>query len=810
MDRLVATTVIAIMAMGIQLSMAMPPDQIKPKIVPAAELFSLGDVRLLDGPFRDAQETDRDYLMQLDPDRLLAWFRKEAGLKPKGEVYPGWESRGLAGHTLGHYLSALAHMWQATGDQRLKSRVDYIVSELAICQDKNGGGYVGAIPDGQKLFAAVSAGAATPGDAFNLHGMWSPWYTQHKIFAGLIDAYSLCENKQALDVVVGFADWCDHTVSHFDETQMQNMLKVEHGGMAESLARIYAITGQSRYLTLAEKFRHHAVFDPIAAGRDSLDRIHANTQIPKFIGYELIYQLTGDESWKKAAQNFWTFVVHDRSFSLGGNSTREHFFPVSDFHAQVLEFQGPETCNTYNILKLSEQLFSDKPSAEIADFYERGLYNHVLAALLPHQPGAFTYFTTMRPGGFRGYSKPFDDFWCCVGTGMENPARFGEFIYAHSNDKLLVNLFIPSELKWNDVTVRQETQFPEESQTRLTVALASPKTFTLAVRYPNWVAPGALRISINGQPSNVAAQPGSYVSITREWRNGDQMVVDFPMAIHVELLPHSSEYASIFYGPILLAGALGKDGMQDADFRAQVVDPAKGLPLYKVPVITADARDIPPHVRPVPGKAMQFKLSDIVLPGEMTLLPFYALHQQRYEVYWQLMSQEQYAMRREVQRKKDEEQELLMSLMVDQVSPGEQQPEVDHGLQSEKSQTGTFRNRGWRDARDGGSFSYTFKVSPDEPMVLRCTYWGGDKGAREFDISVDGTTVATQRLNDIGRDDFVNVDYPLATALTRGKNKVIVQFQAHPISIAGGVFQVMVLKSNTSSTRPTSLGPKQP
>ena len=417
MDAKVATILAATFAAVTGAAGAAAAAAVEPAVPARAELFPLSAVQLLDGPFRQAMETDRAYLLRLDPDRLLHNFRVTAGLPSAAKPYGGWEEPRceLRGHIVGHYLSACSLMYAATGDRRLKERVDALVGELARCQEalpKQGShqGYLSAFPE--EFFDRLDAGKP----------VWAPYYTLHKIMAGLLDSNRYCGNAQALDVLNGMADWLDFRVGRLSHEQMQKVLEVEHGGMAESLAELYARTGEPRRLQLAKSFRHDAVFLPAAHGSDALTGLHANTQIPKFIGYQRLYELTGEREYGAAARDFWTFVARDRSFVIGGDSTHEHFFPVETFPDQVKTVVGPETCNTYNMLKLTAALFRAKPDGALMDFYERALYNHILASEHPGD-GGFVYYTSMRPGSYRSYSHDFTDFWCCVGTGMENHAR---------------------------------------------------------------------------------------------------------------------------------------------------------------------------------------------------------------------------------------------------------------------------------------------------------------------------------------------------------------------------------------------------
>ncbi len=624
-------TLVALATPGPALAAPNPPPASAP-VASRAEFFDLGQVRLSPGPFLTAQETDEAYLLKLEPDRFLAWFRREAGLTPKARVYGGWESVGVAGHAGSHYLSALAQMYAATGNPEFKRRADYMVSELALCQQANGRGYLAAIPNGKKIFAEIKAGQInTPG---NLNGGWVPWYTLHKEFAGLLDAYQYCHNDQALDVARKLGNWVGDEIGGLSHDQMQHMLEIEHGGMTEALANLYGYTRDSKYLALAERFRHDQVFLPLARNDDMLTGLHANTQIPKFIGYERVYELTGDAEWHAAADNFWNTVTGNRAWVIGGNSENEHFFAPAAFEAQMNDTVGPESCNSYNMLKLTEHLFAAHPDARAMDYYERTLYNHILATVRPHQDG-FVYYTSMSPGSYRSYSTDFNDFWCCVGTGMENHARYGKAIYAHEGDgKLLVNLFIASTLDWPQAGLKleQKTTFPEEQGSTLVFHAAVPRPLEIDVRYPGWVAPGALQLSVNGQPQVVAAHSGQYAAISRTWREGDTLRIETPMTLHLEMLPHSTDYVAILDGPLVLAGKLGLEGLTDRDFVNQRMDAAKRLP--QPPVITRPLDEIAAHLKPVDGQPLTFQSEDLIHPRDVRFVPFYKLYNERYTVYW--------------------------------------------------------------------------------------------------------------------------------------------------------------------------------
>jgi DUF1680 family protein len=762
---------------------------------PLAQLFDLSQVRLLDGPFKTAQETDAAYLLKLVPDRLLSWFRKESGLAPKGEVYGGWESAGVAGHTLGHYLSAISQMYAATGDPEMLRRANYIVAELDTCQKANGDGYVAAIPNGKTIFAQIKRGDIRTDDGLN--GGWVPWYTLHKELAGLLDAYHFCHNAQALAVATRLADWIGDEISGLNHEQMQKMLTVEQGGIAEALANLYGITHQPRYLALAERFCDDRVFIPLSQGKDVLTGLHANTQIPKFIGYQRVYELTGDSTWHAASLNFWNAVSHNRSWVIGANSAHEYFFPPDRFEALMTDTVGPESCNSYNMLKLTEHIFEYQPDASVMDFYERALFNHILATIRPHQDG-FVYYTSLSPGSYRTYSTDFNDFWCCVGTGMENHARYGKAIYAHEgNDKLLVNLFIASTLDWPEAGVRieQQTAFPEQADSQLIFHLASPKTLEVDVRYPNWVSPGAMKISVNGEAQPIAAQPDQFAAIARQWKDGDIMKIETPMTLHTEMLPHSQDYVALLYGPIVLAGKLGAQGMKPDDFTSQFMELTHRIRPTDLPVIVRPISQITAHLKPVDGQPLTFASDDLLKPNDVELVPFYKLYNERYSVYWHLMTPAAWGVLLKAESARETERQHIIASTIDQVQPQDPQSEQAHHFEGEDTRNGVFARVGWRDAPADGWFSYTLNVAKNNaPTQLACEYWGSDGGARTFDIQIDGTTIATETLAAKRPGDFYYSTYPIPQALTADKQTVTVRFKAKSGSIAGGVFDCRTVK----------------
>jgi uncharacterized protein len=609
-------------------SVAAPIEKISPVITLKAEPFPLEDVHLLDGPFRDAMLRDKTYLLSLDADRLLHNFRVTAGLPSSAQPLGGWEAPSceLRGHCVGHYLSACALLYASTGDVELKKRTDYLVAELAKCQEAMPAqgfnkGFLSAYPE--SLFDRVD----------RAQKVWAPYYTLHKIMAGLLDARQYCGNTQALDVLSRMADWQKFRVDQISTEQMQRALGTEHGGMNEVLANLYAVTGNPDHLKLAQAFNHEAVFAPLAAGNDKLNGLHANTQIPKITGAAREYELTGDKRLRDIAEFFWQRVALNRSYVIGGHSDREHFFPTNDF-SKHLSPETAETCNTYNMLKLTRHLFEWEPSAKLMDFYERGLYNQILASQDPDS-GMMTYFLPLQAGRFKTYSTPLQSFWCCVGTGMENHAKYGDTIYFHGTDALYVNLFIPSELHWTEkgVTVRQETKFPEQETTTLTFDCVSPAKFALAIRCPEWAE--GMTVRVNGRKQNMTSRPGSYLTIDRTWRKNDKVEVRLPMRLHLETLPGDAGNIAFLYGPVVLAGRLGFEGLPPNGQQARdQLDFAK-LPVPAAPALPGGPNRALAGTKPVKGRPLTFELK--TTDGrKLFLSPFYQLHHERYAVYWKI------------------------------------------------------------------------------------------------------------------------------------------------------------------------------
>jgi DUF1680 family protein len=597
---------------------------------PAARYFPLSQVRLGPGPFRDAQQRDAEYLLRLEPDRMLHNFRVNAGLQPKAPVYGGWESVEpwieirCHGHTLGHYLGAVACMYESTGDERFAQRVDYIVSDLAECQSKTGG-WLTAFPDGVTPLRNSLAGKPFAG---------VPWYTTHKVMAGLRDAWWHRGSAAARDVLVQFAEWIRAASADVSDARLQTMLDREHGGMNEVLADVAAITRDARYYELARRFSHHALLDPLAAGRDTLDGLHANTQIPKVIGFARIAETGPSPSYRDAARFFWETVTRTRSYATGGHGDNEHFFPRDEFAKRLGSGKTMETCCTHNMLRLTRALYASRDAREYMDYFERALFNGILASQDP-ETGMNTYFQSTRPGYVRLYHTPFDSFWCCTGSGLENHARYGETIYARYHDALTVNLFIASTLDWRErgIHVTQETRFPDSDSTRLTFALDRPQNVELFIRQPAWCE--GLEIHVNGRRDRGAVD-GGYRRLKRRFRSGDVIEVRAPMTLRVETLPGEPGVGALLFGPIALAARLGTAGLVPG---AQLIvnERESGNMLDErvaIPRWTRPLAELPASLVRTDQDSLRFRAAGFADGVAVELIPFFRIAHERYNLYW--------------------------------------------------------------------------------------------------------------------------------------------------------------------------------
>ncbi|MCX6345720.1 MAG: glycoside hydrolase family 127 protein [Armatimonadetes bacterium] len=741
------------------------------KVQPKLKPFELTQVRILDGLFKHALEANAKWLLDLEADRLLSRFREFAGLEPKGEIYGGWESGGLSGHSLGHYLTACSLMYQATGDQRFLDKVNYIVSELEEVQQANGGCFISGLQDCKRIFGEIAEGKVKSA-GFDLNGGWAPWYTQHKLFNGLRDAYLYCGNEKAKTVLAKLGDWAIGVTKNLTDELWQEMMRCEYGGMNEAMADVYAITGEEKYLNLAKRFFDNIVLDPLTRREDNLTGLHGNTQIPKLIGLQRIYELTGDDRFHTAADFFWKTVVNERSYVIGGNTEGEYFHQ-KDRLSERLSDRTCETCNTYNMLKLTKQLFVHDPMAEMADYYERALVNHILASQNP-EDGMTTYMMPLRSGCAKGFSDPYNSFWCCTGTSMENHAKYGEYIYFNDGgETLFVNLFIASELNWCEkgVKIIQQTKFPEESSTKLTISCANPTNLTVKIRHPYWVEQG-FEILVNGEAVHLHSHPGTYAEITREWKDGDVVEVKLPMTLRTEGFADNSNRVALMYGPVVLCA--------ETDYDAETR------------IIVSEFDKITSGLTPIAGKTLEFAGSDNMfrtVSGEKiatAFKPLYAEYKKGFAVYWDAFNESAWDDIKEKYKAELDKIKSLENRTTDFIQLGEMQPERDHNLEAVRSGAGIFVNRKFRRADPRGWFSFDMKVDPEKQVELLSVYSGTE--ACNFEIYVDDKLLVEQKLGDNNPGDFIDIATAIPLELTKGKETVKIKFMPGQGSYVGRVF----------------------
>jgi DUF1680 family protein len=657
--------------------------------------FSPGTVKLSDGVFKNAQDVDLKYILALSPDKLLAPYLIDAGLPVKEERYGNWESSGLDGHIGGHYLSALAMMYASSGEKELKQRLDYMVSQLALCQTKNADGYVGGIPNGKVFWGRIKSGDID-GSSFGLNNTWVPLYNIHKLYAGLYDAYFFGENKEALTVLIGLSDWMIDLFKNLSDEQTEQVLKTEHGGLNESFLDVYLATKEKKYLDFAERLSQKAFLNPLLAKEDKLTGLHANTQIPKVVGFERVAQVTHNKPWHQASVFFWDNVANHRSVAFGGNSYREHFHELDRFDKMLETNQGPETCNSYNMLKLSKALYLSTGETKYLDFYEKTMFNHILSSQHPEK-GGFVYFTPIRPNHYRVYSQPETSMWCCVGTGLENHAKYGELIYTHHRNQLTINFLVSSKVDWNGLTLSQTTNFPYENKAVFKVETKSNVKGTFRFRIPAWMKSPAL--TLNGKRLKASVADG-FVTISRNWKNSDEIILAFSAGVTQEVLPSHPQWTAFKYGPIVLAQETSKEQMQGLfadDSRMGHETRGKMFPLSSGHVFVSNQKDISQKIKK--GDNLTFTVDDI------TLKPFFAIHESRYQMYFQVLTDSEY---KDFQKNIAAESAFEESI-VDKIDLGEQQPEADHGYKGEKSNSGYDHGSFWRNTAGYISYEMTNK-----------------------------------------------------------------------------------------------------
>lgn len=768
-----ATTAAAVAAV-------MPPFQharATAAVRPNAEPFPLAQVRLGLSIYAASLEKNLAYLHKLEPDRLLHNYRVHAGLKPKAPIYGGWESESIAGHTLGHYLTACSLMHAQTGDVECKKRVAYIVDELAICQSMAKDGYLaaflrrnaGKMENGKAAFEEARRGDIRATN-FDLNGAWSPLYNWHKLIAGLIDADRHCGVKRAIPIAERLGGYIEGIFAALDDAQTQRLLACEYGGINEAFAELYARTGKKRWLALAERIYDRKVLDPLAERRDSLRHLHANTQVPKLVGLARLHELTGNPRHAVAASFFWETVTKHYTYVIGGNSDRE-YFQKPDSISKFITEQTCESCNTYNMLKLTRHLYAWKPDAAYFDYYERAHLNHIMAQQ-NYNTGMFAYMNPLMAGEHREFSSPDNDFWCCVGTGMESHAKYGDSIYWRAKDELIINLYIASVLLDTDKRERIsiDTAHPIDDEIRITYGNSkTPAPPTLALRIPAWC--GAPRFALNGEPIDVAVANG-YARIRRTWKVGDKIVLTLPHTLRVEPTPDDPNTIALLHGPFVLAADLGP-----ASEKWSGTDP------FFV------AEDVLAGIVAQPD--VLFRTKGIARPTDVTLMPFAFLQERNTAVYFRRFTDAAWKAEQAAQRAEAERVAALDARSTDIMRLGDETDEKAHDLKSNISYAVVYRRRKGRDARSGGFFEFTAKTKPG-PLILQATYWGGERN-RRFRILIDGEAIASVRLDGEPDGEFIVRDYPIPEALTQRKETVRVRFDPETGFTAGPSFGVRIV-----------------
>ena len=776
-------------------------------------LLPLTDVRLTGGPLKAQQEQNRKYLLRLAPDRLLSRFRREAGRKPKAQPYGGWEARGrgpdLAGHILAFYLSGASMMYEATGDEELKRRILYIADELEAVQKAHGCGYALAFKDGRNCFRDMQRGNIIvrlnekTEYTSTINGHFEPIYTFNKVALGLYRAWVATGDEQVRRVFLNLSDWFGtEFLDKLSDADKDKMLDCEHGSLPESFADAYRMTGDEKYRRWARRLCQNRMLVPLSEGnRRKLDFHHANNEIPKFTAAERVYRITGEEWLHKAAVNAMDAFMYDYAFANGGNAYDEHLFPTNAFEAKFQRLAGPESCGSINMLRLTEALFETDPSARRMDFYERVLFDHILSTREPFK-GLAVYHTPTKWGASRTYSREFDAMWCCTGTGFEAPGKYAQMVFSHAADDsaVRVNLFAPASLDWKarGVRLRQETAFPYGETTCLKIdAVGKDPAFTVRIRRPFW-ADGRFAVYVNGAKAGELSD--GYVSVARAWKAGDRIDVEFPMSLRAEPLPGSKNYAAFFYGPTLLVGDLGTEGISRRDY----IPPLSAgnntpsfiwsnrfgtyIPMASIP---ADALRRPAdYLEPTALSPLTFHMKGT----EILLVPMFALHYRRYAMYWRLMGDEECRDYAAACAKEGE----YARMAVDSVVPGNRESEAAHRLAGRDHLEGENiygETYGWRGTHKGGFFTYRLAVGEgDKPLTLVARYRVCETGPRQFDVQVDGKTVFTEDLKDSGKRGFFYREMPIPKELTAGKKDVEVKFAAKPGNIAGGLFGLWLVR----------------
>ena len=757
-------------------------------------------VRLTGGPLKKAQDLDAAYLLELEPARMLAYLRQSAGLDPKAQGYGGWDGGGrqLTGHIAGHYLSAVSMMYATTGDVRFKQRADEMVSQLQEIQNAQGDGYIGAQKDakgvaGKVQFENLSKGEIRSG-GFDLNGLWSPWYVEHKLFAGLRDAYHLTGNKTALDVEIKFAGWTDSILANLNDDQIQKMLATEFGGMNEVLADLYADTNDPRWLKLSDKFEHHAIVDPLSKGDDILGGKHANATVPKMIGELARYEDTDNEADGKAAEYFFDEVSLHHSFATGGSGKNEYWGPADQLN-DMIDGRTAESCVSYNMIKMARTLFTLDPESRYADFVERADLNAILGGQDP-EDGRVSYMVPVGRGVQHEYQTKFDSFTCCVGSQMEAHAFHAYGIYDESGNKLWITQYAPTTVDWASQGMKFEmiTDLPMGDSATFKV-VTGKKQATLAFRRPYWVGPG-FSVKVNGVAVKNVSKPDSFIEVSRKWKPGDTVELILPKTLRKEPLPDNQNRMAIMWGPLVLAGDLGAETprmrgrRQEGGARPAAPEPAPAL-------VTAD-QNVDGWLKPVAGEPGTFRTVNVGLKQDIEFHPFYEMPRRRYAIYWDVFTPTEWAAKSAAYEADAEKEKKLTAATIGFAQPGQMQAERDFAEKDEDSSPVQLQGRYGR--QGNGWFSYELPVTPDAPAILVVTYSNDTRGRKgDFDILVDGTKIGEQTIERRTPEvdvKFFDVKYALPLDMVKGKQKVTVRFQAKEGAAIPGVFGIRTVRAD--------------
>lgn len=782
---------------------------VKPLSENKIDLFSLSEVRITDKQFKHIQDLDHQYLLTLEPDRLLSWFRREAGLIPKAQPYPFWESEDvwgggpLAGHILGFYMSSMSMMYQSTNDKMILDRLNYIVKELLLCQKAHGDGYLLATVNGKQVFEDMIDGDFTTSNPL-INQTWEPVYIMNKIMLGLYGVYKRCNIQDAKGALIGMADWFGYEVlDKLNHENIQKMLVCEHGSINESYIDVYEITGDKKYLEWAKKLNDEDMWVPLSKGEDILNGWHANTQIPKFTGFNAVYRYTNNKAYNDAATRFWDIVVQKHTWINGGNSTGEHFFEESMFEKKIPQYGGPESCNSVNMMRLTESLYQTDGRVDRIDYYERVLYNHILANYDPEE-GMCVYYTPMRPGHYKIYGTRYHSFWCCTGTGFEAPAKFAKMIYAHRDNSLYVNMFIASTLDWNekDVTVTQSTSFPDEDQTLLTIKSSSTQKMDLKIRIPSWIKNKSMVVRVNNKIVKGTKSEEGYVTISREWSNGDEIKVTFTPLLEVVPLKNSRRYLAMTYGPIVLAAKIDNTNIGKEEFRHERKTVSNVMiPMSDTPALFGTLNEIKDNVRREVGKKLLFTYN----PKEgqsVELVPYNRINFSRYAIYMiHVDNREEYIKTVWDGSYYVNMNQNLGTINIDAVCIGDADSEQMHKIEQVNNITGKYDYiSSWRRAVNGGYFMYNLASLPDKEQTLYIAFRGNDQDEFAFDLLIDGHVIKSFVRN-LGNEGLATKNYaeyiPIPFELTRDKKNITLKIAAKLKNITGDILDIRILPSNS-------------